>query len=229
MPEWLLFASLPLLILSLTVHELAHGLVAAALGDPTARVAGRLTANPLKHLDTLGTIVLVGTLLASGGTRMFGWAKPVPVDPRHFKSQKKGMAIVGAAGPLSNVALALLAIIATRVALFVVNNLDTRIMAGADLWTARNIALDVANIFWITVLLNVILAVINLIPVPPLDGSKVLGAFLPDGLYRQWSGLDQYAMFGFLVLVALMTTGALRVIIDPFLSLARHLVVGWKW
>jgi Zn-dependent protease len=186
MPTWLLLASLPLLLASLTAHELAHGLVADALGDPTARVAGRLTANPLKHMDVFGSLLLVATLLGSGGSFMFGWAKPIPVDPRHFKSEQKGMMVVGAAGPLTNLALAVIA------------GLGVRLAIGH--WY------DVALVLFELFLLNTILTVINLIPIPPLDGARVLGGVLPAGAYGHWRALDRYGNLGFLAVLVLVWT-----------------------
>ena len=151
----------PVLLASLTLHEVAHGFVANALGDPTARDAGRLTLNPLKHLDPLGTIVLLATL--STGEFLFGWAKPVPVDPRHFRSERTGMMLVGAAGPLTNLALAIVAGLAIR-------------LVAAD-----SVAYTVLVYVFI---LNMILALFNILPIPPLDGSKVLGGFLPARCLR---------------------------------------------
>jgi len=186
MPTWLLIASLPLLILSLTAHEVAHGLVADRLGDPTARLAGRLTPNPGRHLDAFGSLMLVATLLASGGSFMFGWAKPVPVDPRHFRSEQRGMMLVGVAGPATNLTLAIVA------------GLGVRFLA--PVW------FDGALILLEMFLLNMILAIINLLPVPPLDGSRVLGGVLPVGAYRWWRDLDRYGNFGFVIVLVVLYT-----------------------
>lgn len=179
--------ALPVLLVSLTAHELAHGLAADALGDPTPRAAGRLTLNPLRHLDLFGTLVLVLTLVGSGGRFLYGWAKPVPVNPLYFRSQQRGMMLVGAAGPLTNLCVAL----------------------GAGLLVGATLPLSavVADVFYIVFLLNTILAMINLLPVPPLDGSRVVGGLLPAKAYERWVSLDRYAM---MILVALLAIVMLR-------------------
>jgi Zn-dependent protease len=174
----------PLLIISLVLHELAHGWVAYLLGDPTAKAHGRLTLNPIKHLDTWGTVMLAATYLFSGGRFLFGYAKPVPVDPRFFKDGQRGMAWVGAAGPLTNFAVALFAI--------------------AMIWLTYTWSLYVANLFATLMVLNVILGTLNLFPLPPLDGSRVVGGFLPREMYKHWAALDRYGNYVFLLLFVVM-------------------------
>jgi Zn-dependent protease len=191
--------TLPILLASLVLHELAHGAVAAALGDPTARLMGRLTLNPLPHLDPIGTSLLVITLLASaqGGGMMFGWAKPIPVDSRALRHPKRDMALISAAGPLTNVAIAVVAAQLLRL---------TQANGGlAD------------QVIWHVFVLNVVLAVLNLIPIPPLDGSRVLGALLPGPLYRQWAALDRFGMLGFGVVVLFLYAGG-----NTFSTLVVH-------
>jgi len=170
----------PLLIVSLVLHELAHGWVAYLLGDPTAKAHGRLSLNPIKHLDLLGTAMLALTFFISGGTFFFGWAKPVPVDPRFFRDGQRGMAWVGAAGPLTNFTIALASV-------------------GA-IWLTYTWSAYVANLFVTLLVLNVILGTLNLIPVPPLDGSRVIGGFMPRDLYKHWAALDRYGNYVFLLL-----------------------------
>jgi Zn-dependent protease len=169
----------PLLIVSLVLHELAHGWVAYLLGDPTAKAHGRLSLNPIRHMDTWGTVMLAASFLLSQGTFFFGWAKPVPVDPRFFKDGQRGMAWVGAAGPLTNYVIALAAV-------------------GA-IWLTYTWSLYVAQLFYTLMALNVILGTLNLIPLPPLDGSRVIGGFLPRGAYRHWAALDKYGSYTFLI------------------------------
>ena len=163
----------PVFIVSLTLHELAHALVAYRLGDRTAKEMGRLTLNPIAHMDPLGSLILVVTYF--GGSFLFGWAKPVPVDPRNLRtSPQVGMALVGAAGPASNFVIALI--------------------AGA-VWAHNELTGDTAKIVAYTITVNVILGVFNLFPIPPLDGSRVIGGFMPRDVYARWAALDQYGMF----------------------------------
>jgi Zn-dependent protease len=176
--------TLPLLLVSLVMHELAHGWAAWKLGDPTAKLHGRLTLNPLKHLDVWGTIALVVTFVGSGGSFFFGWAKPVPISPWHFKDPQRGMMLVGAAGPAANFALAL-------------------ISAGL-VWLTYTWSLFAAQALALAFLLNVVLGVLNLIPVPPLDGSRVVGGFLPRDLYLRWVDLDRYGNYVFMGLLVVM-------------------------
>jgi Zn-dependent protease len=199
----LVLASLvPVLLISLMAHELAHGFVAYKLGDPTAKRAGRLSFNPLKHLDPVGTAMFFITYLL--GWFVFGWAKPVPVSPYYFKNRQKGMALVGLAGPVTNFLLAL-------VSIFILNAVRVDV---------NGIVFDVLfTVFQV----NMVLGIFNLIPVPPLDGSRVLGAFLPRNAYEKWVALDQYGMFlAFFVLFLFARTGvlgwAVRGLADVFLT-----------
>lgn len=166
-------------LLCLTVHETCHGLAAYALGDPTARRAHRLSLNPLRHIDWFGLLMM----FAAG----FGWAKPVPVDPIFFKKPKQGMALTALAGPVSNFLLAFLMLFAAKI-----------IFSGAS-WTQTNEAiLD----FMLTVaVLSIGLGLFNLLPIPPLDGAKVLFSVLPDRAYDQ---LMRYERYGMLLLFALV-------------------------
>jgi Zn-dependent protease len=170
----------PLLIVSLVLHELAHGWVAYLLGDPTAKAHGRLSLNPIKHMDGYGTLMLAVSYVLSHGTAFFGWAKPVPVDPRHFKDGQRGMAWVGVAGPLTNFAVAFVAV--------------------GLIWLTYTWSIYVAKLFVELLLLNVILGTLNLIPVPPLDGSRVLGGFLPRKAYARWVALDRFGTYTFVLL-----------------------------
>jgi Zn-dependent protease len=169
----------PVFIISLTLHELAHAVTAYRLGDRSPQEMGRLTLNPIAHLDPLGSLILVLTYF--GGSFLFGWAKPVLVDPRNLRtSPQVGMALVGAAGPATNFLLALAAGL---------------VNAHTDLTG------DAATVGYYAVVINVSLGVFNLLPVPPLDGSRIIGGFMPRDLYRQWAALDQYGMFVVFALV----------------------------
>ena len=171
------------IFLCLTIHETCHGLAALALGDPTAKSMHRLSLNPLRHIDPLGLVMM----FEAG----FGWAKPDPVDPRYFKKPKQGMAVTALAGPASNFLLALLAM---------------GISKAIYLYAPYTTAWDTVFTFCLYTLapLSVGLGLFNLIPIPPLDGSKVLGAFLPD---RAYFTLMRYERYGMLVLLALSFLG----------------------
>ena len=171
------------IFLCLTIHESCHGLAALALGDPTAKSMHRLSLNPLRHIDLLGLVMM----FVAG----FGWAKPVPVDPRYFKKPKQGMAVTALAGPVSNFILALLAMGVSKV---------------IYLYAPYNAVWDTLFVFCLYTLapLSIGLGLFNLIPIPPLDGSKVLGALLPDRTYFR---LMRYERYGMLVLLALSYFG----------------------
>ncbi len=174
-------------LLCLTVHETCHGLAALALGDPTAKQMHRLSFNPLRHLDPFGALMM----LIAG----FGWAKPVPVNPSYFKNPKSGMAITALAGPISNFVLAYLALLLRA------------ILAGLGYaWPESAVLLWALNFLLITAYLSIGLGVFNLIPIPPLDGSKVLGAFLPD---RTYYTILRYERYGMIALILVLWTGIL--------------------
>lgn len=162
----------PILIASLVLHELAHAVVATRLGDPTPQEQGRLTLNPIVHLDPLGTAMFVVTYFLSDF--VFGWAKPVQVQPQHFRRPKYDMALVAAAGPATNFVIAL-----ACVAVLVHMELGE---------VTRNVLIRSYEI-------NLVLGLFNLLPVPPLDGSRIVGAFMSDEVYATWSAADQYGMF----------------------------------
>lgn len=184
-------------IFAITVHEVAHGWVAKKYGDNTASVLGRLTLNPIKHIDLLGTIILPGILLITGTGFIFGWAKPVPVDPRNFKNPLRDMAIVALAGPVSNLLMALGWALITR--------LGVTIGAGTEAISLPLIYSGVAGIS-----INLVLALINLLPIPPLDGSRILTGILPSYWAWQYNRLERY---GFIILLLLLYTNLLGAIL----------------
>ena len=163
------------LVLSVVIHEMAHGYAANWLGDPTARLQGRLSANPLVHLDPLMSVILPGLLVLSGSPILFGAAKPVPYNPYNFTNQKWGEAIVAAAGPAANIFIALVFALLVR---------SADILQLSDTFLALAVQIIILNIF---------LAFFNLVPIPPLDGSKILPKLLPFSLELKYSNL-RYAM-----------------------------------
>ncbi len=176
---------IPALILSMTLHELAHGLVATKLGDPTPRSQGRLTLNPIKHLDPIGSLVFLITFLFMPFP--FGWARPVQVRPDTFASPKRGMAAVAVAGPLTNFLIALV-VLAGMVHL----GAGVSGTASSGWWSML-----ILYVFQV----NIVLGVFNLLPVPPLDGSRIIAVFMPDHVHEEWTKLDAYAPLFILLLL----------------------------
>jgi len=196
-----LVLQIPALLLAVTVHELAHGLVADRLGDPTARLQGRLTLNPLPHIDPLGALAFV---LAG-----FGWAKPVPVNAYNLKRPVRDMAWIAAAGPLSNLITAFLGLIALGLAQRVVDTpLIGTPLAGMLFWTYQ---------------FNLALAIFNLIPLPPLDGGHFLPYFLPR---RSWSRLHQLEQYGPFLLLLFVMSGATRWVVGPVFHLVSNAFIA---
>lgn len=197
--------SLVILLFSVIIHELAHGYVASSLGDPTAKYEGRLTLNPLKHLDPFGSIILPLLLFISGSPILFGWAKPVPVNPYNFRDKKYGELKVSSAGPISNLSVAIvfgLIMRFTPISVFLANP-----------------AIAIALSYIVSI--NIWLAVFNLIPVPPLDGSWILFSFLPEKFFYIKNFLRQY---GVIILIFLILFGG--IFWSNIISLIFHLITG---
>jgi Zn-dependent protease len=199
----------PGFLLAITVHEFTHGYIAYKLGDPTAKLAGRLTFNPISHLDPIGTLMLVLT-------RMIGWAKPVPVDPRYFASPRVDMLWVSLGGPAANLITAAVLAMLLHVFVFVT---DGKISGQA----ATFVLVPLYMILLFGVRINIVLAIFNLIPVPPLDGSKILSGLLPPRQAYEFEKLEPY---GFIILIALILTDAVGYIILPPIRFIEALLLG---
>lgn len=197
---WMLLITALSALTCISVHETCHGLAALMMGDPTAKRAGRLSLNPLKHIDLIGLVMMV--------TVRFGWAKPVPVDPRYFRNPKVGMAITALAGPVSNLMLSIVTLMLYAVCDFYWQ------------YTGMELLYWLETFLLYAAVLSVGLGVFNLLPVPPLDGSKILFSVLPD---KAWLWLLRYERYGSLVLMGLLIAGVL----DGPLNAVRTAVLDW--
>jgi len=193
--------------LGITCHEVAHGYVSYLMGDPTAKLAGRLTLNPLKHLDPVGTLVLFLT-------QLIGWAKPVPINPAYYKDYRRGILYVSLAGPMANFAVMLFFAALLKV-LIVVSQTPAAAESEYILRPMVNIA--VAGVF-----INAILGTFNLLPIPPLDGSKILACLLPGRLAAKFMSIERY---GFIILILLAVTGGLRLVMSPVSAFVQNIII----
>lgn len=191
-------------LLAITLHEVAHGWVARYLGDPTAAKLGRLTLNPIKHIDPIGTILVPAIMILLPGNFLFGWAKPVPVNVNQLGSPKRDMAIVAVAGPVSNLIMALLWALLIKICL-----------SGSGEESSVQQTLILMGLAGM--MINIILMVLNMIPLPPLDGGRVLAGLLPDNLSAMLGSIERY---GFIIIVALLVSGVLGTIISTPMALS---------
>lgn len=192
-----------ILIFSVIIHECSHGVAALRNGDDTARIMGRLTLNPLPHIDIFGTIIIPGLLLLTGVPIIIGWAKPVPINPYRFRDFRRGMIEVGVSGPLSNILLALFFAFLFRIT-----------GAGSSSGARYLLLFGVA--------INFLLALFNLIPIPPLDGSRILGSLLPLKMEANYYRIERYGMF---IIIALLFFGFFNLLF-PLISFLVKLVTG---
>lgn len=195
-----------ILLLSIIVHEISHGFAALKFGDPTARMRGRLTLNPIPHIDIVGTIVLPIMLILVRSPVLFGWAKPVPVNPFNFKNPRRDMMLTSLAGPLSNFALAIIFSLLYRIFF---------LFSGKG-----NIPIQV---FEYGAAINILLFCFNLFPIPPLDGSKILMYFLPDNIA---DGFRKIEPFGFIIIFGLFFLGILGGILYPIMTFFLYILLG---
>ena len=202
MPDFqtLLIYIIPLLF-AITLHEAAHGWIASKLGDHTARMMGRVTLDPTKHIDPIGTIAIPLVLLLSSSGFIFGWAKPVPINFNALRNGKNGMIWVALAGPGANIFMAICWLFVMIIAI----NMNIAIL------------IEMGRI---GILVNCVLAVFNLLPIPPLDGSRVISALLPNRLAYQYNQLEQYGLY---ILLGLMFLGGFNYLVRPWVEL----ILGW--
>jgi len=198
----------PPLLLALTLHEYAHGYIAYRLGDPTARNAGRLTLNPLSHLDPIGTLAFFFI--------KFGWAKPVPVNPRYFQNPRQDMLWVALAGPVTNLLLAVASALVLKLVIGIASVIPYSSLLEAILVPFSNML--VASI-WI----NLVLCIFNFLPIPPLDGGRIMTGLLPEHLARTYASFERY---GFIVILILAFTGVLGTVIFPVIRFANNLLLS---
>ncbi len=207
----------PPFVLAVILHEVSHGWIAEKLGDPTARNAGRLTLNPLPHIDLFQTIIMPLLLFfATNGRFVVGGAKPVPINPYNFKKPKRDMALSSLAGPGMNILMAIMFTVLLRIVLPVLQG-----VAPKAIWETS--ALPVALMFGSGVIINVALAVLNMIPIPPLDGSRIMYWLLPDKQAAIYYRLEPYGLF---ILVALLAFGILGTIIWPIIIFILYFLLG---
>lgn len=203
---YIILLSVPAALISIAVHESAHGYVSYKQGDPTARNLGRITLNPLKHFDIMGFICMV--------LFRVGWAKPVPVNPRYYKNPRRGMAITAAAGPVSNIIMAFIGVIGYEL---------VGLISFREMNTAYYICVTIYMFFQVFASLNVFLAIFNLIPVPPFDGSRIAYIFMPPKAYFGIMKYERYIMLG---MIAILWLGVLDTPLD-FLS--TSILNGMEW
>lgn len=210
----IIVSAFPILI-AITFHELSHGFVANKLGDPTAKMMGRLTLNPIAHIDLIGTVLMpLMLIIFTNGQFVFGYAKPVPINPMNFKNPKRDMAISAAAGPITNLLLAILSMLILRLLIipFAVLFPESLNMTVIE---------PLIMIFKSSVIINVILAVFNMIPIPPLDGGRVLTGFLP---YKHAVTFSRIEPFGFIIVIFLIATGIANYFVLPLVNFFLHVL-----
>ncbi len=208
-----LIVSVPALVMAITLHEVSHGYVANRLGDPTAKLMGRLTLNPIKHIDPVGTVLLPMILTALGGV-IFGYAKPVPINPANFRDPKRGMAISAAAGPITNIVLAILSSVILMLII-------VPLSAIFNNSSVNTVLTPIALMLQFSVRINIFLAALNLMPILPLDGGRVLAGVLP---YKQSIAYSRLEPYGLIILFALIFTGIAGYFIFPVVNILYLLV-----
>lgn len=210
----IIISAFPILI-AIVFHELSHGFVANRLGDPTAKMMGRLTLNPIAHIDPIGTILMpLMLIIFTDGKFVFGYAKPVPINPINFKNPKRDMAVSAAAGPITNIILAIVSLLILK---FIIVPLSFLLPETVS----SSVITPLFMILQSSVVINVVLAVFNMIPIPPLDGGRVLTGFLP---YKQAVSFNKIEPFGFIIVLFLIATGLANYFVVPMVNVFLRLL-----
>lgn len=201
------------LFIGVILHEIAHGLVALKLGDPTAKMAKRLSLNPFRHVDLFMTILLPAMLILSGSKFILGGAKPVPVNPNYFKHPRRGMAIVALAGPTMNLLLALISYILLIGIILLIKTMNNLVVT--------NLLVYIIPFLQASVMVNAVLMIFNLVPILPLDGGRILNGILPRKLAYYYSRTEKY---GFIILICFLLTDTFQKVSIPILKMLEKLV-----
>ncbi len=207
--------SVPALMIAVILHEVAHGWVAYRMGDPTAKLAGRLTLNPVPHIDPIGTLLLPAMFIVLNSPIIFGWAKPVPINPMNFRDLRMGTFFTSIAGVVMNLMLA--------IGFGLTYRLLYSLAGTADPFLTSSVIYPLMIFCAKSVLINLILALFNILPIPPLDGSRALMSFLS---FRYWELFYKYEIYGFLVITLLLFTGVIGRIIYPPLIYLYQVILG---
>lgn len=212
-----LFISAIPLVFAITVHEAAHGYIANKLGDNTAKMMGRVTLNPIKHIDPVGTILLPMIMLYLGGF-IFGWAKPVPINWQNLKNPKRDAAFVAIAGPLSNLIMIFIWALIAKLILVISGNTLLNNPGFIDVKTILYAAAQFG------IMINCALMILNLIPIPPLDGSRVVSSFLPNRISNYYNSIEPYGIW---ILLVLFFVGFVQRILLPTMQFCIELISNW--
>lgn len=217
---------LPGLALGVILHEYAHGLIAYRSGDPTAKNHGRLTLNPMTHIDLFGSILLPLLLLLLNSGIIFGYAKPVPINPGYFKNYRKGIRYTSLAGPVANLILAFVVGLLYGIFFYLVIRISGGVMDNGSIGSSTFIIFN--QLFTNTIYINIFLAIFNFIPIPPLDGSKILASFLPDNAMHRFLSFGRYGFFLIFIFIFLLGRSFFA-IISPVFGFLFNLCTWWQY